>query len=237
MEQDLLNLARQIYPQVKSELEKRGQLNRELSDKDLTNILKTVPETANRLEQITDNVLRPADREGKPSLIKDYPIGELEMFENFAKPVGSSGIEDVLFNMVLPVGKAKKIANAPKFLQDLYEKRALYTQMVEDSLRSLRSIMGPTKGKTKSDDLFTRVQADDFNLIERQRVMDTAYKASRRRDELAGIEKQIKTAEKLLGSSTVTARKPDMAEEVGKRFMRKSEFASGGIIDALNKLR
>ena len=126
-------------------------------------------------------------------------------------------------------------------------------QMVDDSMRSLKSIMGPSKGKTNSDDLFTRIGADDFDLIQRQRVMDTAYKASRRKDELMNIERQIKSAEKALENANLAPsnmifgplnktserlRKiDDAAEEVGKRFMAKSELSTGGLIDALKNIR
>ena len=112
---------------------------------------------------------------------------------------------------------------------------------IDDSMRALKSMMGPSKGKIDSDDLFTRIKADDFDLIQRQRVMDTAYKASRRNDELMNIERQIKSTEKALenfgGVTTSSIRKVDVADEVGKRFMAKSELSTGGLIDALKNIR
>jgi len=239
---------------ITEELKSRGYEPRELSDEQLRKVIQKAPKTANRLDQITDNVLRPGD-EGTPSLIKDFPIGELEMFsgqegrsisdkdvktaeelfDQFAKPVGG-GLEGILMGMVSPVNKPKQIANAPKFLKDLYDRRGLYMQMVDDSMRALKSVMGPSKGKTNSDDLFTRINADDFDLVQRQRVMDTAYKASRRKDELMNIERQIKSTEKALGNMG-DIRKVDAADEVGKRFMAKSELSTGGLIDALKNIR
>ena len=437
--QQLFANTKKMTELITEELKSRGYEPRELSDDQLRKVIQKAPKTATRLEQITDNVLRPADREGTPSLIKDYPIGEAELFDQFANPIGSEGIASVLFGLVNPAKKlemakkagtaikvglaninptaklkndptyiknlrttlkneiakrdkiksdrenvdalnkilmpressyikptklptrgldknidemtksltrynkmldnqragipdpllrlspeqqkifftktipaskpkgmfaggettdriaeltdnvlrpqpmtkkeamaeaekmrfldaleerspssggidellmsmatftplgrgvqgAKQIANAPKFLKDLYDRRSLYMQMVDDSMRSLKNIMGPSKGKIDSDDLFTRIKADDFDLIQRQRVMDTAYKASRRNDELMNIERQIKSAEKALGNMG-DIRKVDAAEEVGKRFMAKSELSTGGLIDALKNIR
>ena len=324
---------------ITEELKSRGYEPRDLSDAQLRKVIEKAPKTANRLEQITDNVLRPGD-EGPPLLIKDFPIGELEMFienmqegrsisdkdlmnflktraqegrsisdkdlDNLRKVLGmqaggettdriaeltenvlrpkpmtkeeamaeaekmrfldaleerspsSGGIEELLMSMATftPVGRgvqgAKQVANAPKFLKDLYDRRSLYMQMADASMRSLKSIMGPSKGKTNSDDLFTRIGADDFDLVQRQKVMDTAYKASRRKDELMNIERQIKSAEKALENANLAPsnmifgplnktserlRKVDAAEEVGKRFMAKSKLSTGGLIDALKNIR
>ena len=258
--QELFANTKKMTGLITEELKSRGYEPRELSDDQLRKVIQKAPKTANRLEQITDNVLRgelemfignmqegrsisdkdlmnilrSTTQEGRSISDKDVKTAE-ELFDQFAKPVGG-GLEGILMGMVSPVNKPKQIANAPKFLKDLYDRRGLYMQMVDDSMRALKSVMGPSKGKTNSDDLFTRINADDFDLVQRQRVMDTAYKASRRKDELMNIERQIKSTEKALGNMG-DIRKVDAADEVGKRFMAKSELSTGGLIDALKNIR
>ena len=247
--QQLFANTKKMTELITEELKSRGYEPRELSDDQLRKVIQKAPKTANRLEQITNNILnqgrsvsdkdvmnflKTTTQEGRSISDKDVKTAE-ELFDQFAKPVGG-GLEGILMGMVSPVNKPKQIANAPKFLKDLYDKRGLYMQMVDDSMRALKSIMGPSKGKTNSDDLFTRINADDFDLIQRQRVMDTAYKASRRKDELMNIERQIKSTEKALGNMG-DIRKVDAADEVGKRFMAKSELSTGGLIDALKNIR
>lgn len=225
---------------ITEELKSRGYEPRELSDDQLRKVIQKAPKTANRLEQITDNVLRPKPMTKEEAMAEAEKMRFLDALEE--RSPSSGGIEELLMSMATftPVGRgvqgAKQIANAPKFLQDLYDRRSLYMQMVDDSMRALKSIMGPSKGKVDSDNLFTRINADDFDLVQRQRVMDTAYKASRRNDELMNIERQIKSAEKALGNMG-DIRKVDAAEEVGKRFMAKSELSTGGLIDALKNIR
>ena len=192
-------------------------------------------ETTDRIAELTDNVLRPMAMTKEEAMAEAEKMRFLDALEERSSSIGG-GLEGVLMGMVSPVNKPKQVANAPKFLKDLYDRRSLYMQMVDDSMRSLKNIMGPSKGKIDSDDLFTRIKADDFDLIQRQRVMDTAYKASRRNDELMNIERQIKSAEKALGNMG-DIRKVDAAEEVGKRFMAKSELSTGGLIDALKNIR
>ena len=197
-------------------------------------------ETTDSIAELTDNVLRPMPMTKEEAMAEAEKMRFLDALEE--RSPSSGGIDELLMSMATftPLGRgvqgAKQIANAPKFLKDLYDRRSLYMQMVDDSMRSLKNIMGPSKGKIDSDDLFTRIKADDFDLIQRQRVMDTAYKASRRNDELMNIERQIKSAEKALGNMG-NIRKVDAAEEVGKRFMAKSELSTGGLIDALKNIR
>jgi len=238
--QQLFANTKKMTELITEELKSRGYEPRELSDEQLRKVIQKAPKTANRLEQITDNVLRPMPMTKEEVMAESEKMRFLDALEE--RSPSSGGIEELLMSMATftPVGRsvqgAKQIANAPKFLQDLYDRRGLYMQMVDDSMRSLKSVMGPSKGKTNSDDLFTRINNDDFDLVQRQRVMDTAYKASRRNDELMNIERQIKSAEKAL-ENMGDIRKVDAADEVGKRFMAKSELSTGGLIDALKNIR
>ena len=243
--QQLFANTKKMTELITEELKSRGFEPRELSDEQLRKVIQKAPKTANRLEQITDNVLRPMPMTKEESMAEAEKMRFLDALEE--RSPSSGGIEELLMSMATftPIGKgvqgAKQIANAPKFLKDLYDRRGLYMQMVDDSMRALKSMMGPSKGKTSSDDLFTRINADDFDSMRRQDIMDTAYKASRRKDELMNIERQIKSTEKALenfgGVTTSSVRKVDAADEVGKRFMAKSELSTGGLIDALKNIR
>ena len=70
--QQLFAITKKMTELITEEFKSRGYEPRELSDDQLRKVIQKAPKTATRLEQITDNVLRPADREGTPSLIKDY---------------------------------------------------------------------------------------------------------------------------------------------------------------------
>ena len=57
--QELFANTKKMTELISEELKSRGYEPRELSDDQLRKVIQKAPKTANRLEQITDNVLRP----------------------------------------------------------------------------------------------------------------------------------------------------------------------------------
>ena len=213
------------------------QEGREYGDKDLINLLKATGQEGRTVSEKDLINLRNTIglQEGKTFSTKDTEM--INRLESLMQPVGSTGIESMMMNVVGPAKFTKLFKLPTNLLDDILPP-------MQKVFKEFNKLTGKDKTeaaeflKPKIADLTTR--AKRTQIIEDADPMFTGSEIINKNvialEQFDDILKNVPKAATIRKTTQANV-DPQMAETVGKSFMKKSGLAEGGLLSALDRIK